>query len=118
MKKIICIITDGDYIQFFPDKRMKKKRPEVLDRIESAFQSRGAKQTEVVRGFGFYPSDNKAFRNGVGVCALKKKKIIGYYMDCIHTSKDTVLEEENIALLRDGALRLAAGYREETTHEI
>ena len=111
-------VSDGDYIQFYPDARMKKKHPEMLERIETAFQGRGEKQTEVVRGSGFYPSDNKAFKNGVGVCALKKKKIIGYYMDRIHTNKDTVLEEENIELLRDGALRLAAGYREETTHAI
>ena len=27
-------------------------------------------------------------------------------MDRIHTAKDTVLEEENIAILRDGAVRL------------
>ena len=101
-------VSDGDYIQFFPGDRMKKKNPQSLDRIEAAFQGRGEKQTEVVRGFGFYPSDNKAFRNGVGVCALKKKKIIGYYMDRIHTNKDTVLEEENIEILRDGAVRLAA----------
>ena len=101
-------VSDGDYIQFFPGDRMKKKNPDALDRIEAAFQGRGEKQTEVVRGFGFYPSDNKAFRNGVGVCALKKKKIIGYYLDRIHTRKDTVFEEENIEILRDGALRLAS----------
>ena len=101
-------VSDGDYIQFFPGDRMKKKNPDALDRIEAAFQGRGEKQTEVVRGFGFYPSDNKAFRNGIGVCALKRKKVIGYYLDRIHTRKDTVFEEENIEILRDGALRLAA----------
>ena len=111
-------VSDGDYIQFFPDKRMKKKNPEMLEFIETAFQGRGKKRTEVVRGPGFYPSDNKAFRKGVGVCALKYKKIIGYYMDRIHTNQDTIFEEENIALLRDGALRLAAGCSEETIHEI
>jgi len=100
-------VSDGDFIQFFPNNRMKKKCPEVLDQIENAFAGRGRKQTEAVRGFGFYPSDNKAFRRGVGVCALKHKKLIGFYMDRIHTNKDTVLEEENIALLRDGALKFA-----------
>lgn len=100
-------VSDGDYIQFFPGKPLKKDE-EALKRIEAAFEGRGGKRTEVVRGFGFYPSDNKAFKRGVGVCALKHRRIIGYYMDRIHTSKDTVLEEENIELLRDGALRLAA----------
>ncbi|MDE7218475.1 MAG: Zn-dependent exopeptidase M28 [Oscillospiraceae bacterium] len=101
-------VSDGDSIQFFPGELLKKDG-ESLRRMEAAFESRGGKVTEVVRGFGFYPSDNKAFKRGVGVCALKRRKVIGYYMDRIHTNKDTVFEEENIALLRDGALRLAAG---------
>ena len=61
---------------------------------------------EVVRGFGFYPSDQARFNRGVGVCALKKKPVLGYYMDRIHTGRDTVLMEDNIVLLRDGVLRL------------
>lgn len=100
-------VGDGDYIQFFPGKRLKKDEA-ALERIETSFEGRGEKQTEVVRSFGFYPSDNASFKRGVGVCALKHKRFIGYYMDRIHTNKDTVFEEENIALLRDGALRLAA----------
>ena len=67
----------------------------------------------MVRGFGFYPSDNALFEKGVGVCALRRRKIVGYYMDRIHTHRDTVLEEENIELLRRGALALAAGCKEE-----
>lgn len=105
-------VSDGDYIQFYPGDRMKKKDGAVLDEIERAFAGRGAKQTEVVRSFGFYPSDNKAFKRGVGVCALKKKRVVGYYMDRIHTNRDTVFMEENIALLRDGAVRLAEILRE------
>lgn len=99
-------VSDGDYIQFFPDKRLKKDNA-ALDRIEAAFQGSGGKRTEVVRGFGFYPSDNKAFRRGVGVCALKYRKVVGFYMDRIHTNRDTVFEEENIIILRDGALKFA-----------
>ena len=44
---------------------------------------------------------------GVQTCALP------IYMDRIHTHRDTVLEEENIELLRRGALALAAGCKEE-----
>ena len=99
-------VSDGDYIQFFPGSRLKKDET-ALEQIEESFEGRGEKRTEVVRGFGFYPSDNASFKRGVGVCALKHKRFIGYYMDRIHTNKDTVFEEENIELLRDGALRLA-----------
>lgn len=104
-------VSDGDFIQFFPGKRLRKDKA-ALEQIERAFQGRGEKTTEVVRGFGFYPSDNASFKRGVGVCALKKKRLIGYYMDRIHTSRDTVLEEENIELLRVGAVRFAEFLRE------
>lgn len=100
-------VGDGDSIQFFPRGRLKKDR-EAVERMESAFRPAVGKDVQVVRGFGFYPSDNANFKKGAGVCALKHKKGIGYYMDRIHTSRDTVLDEANIALLRDGALRYIA----------
>ena len=105
-------VSDGNFIQFFPGRKLKTDEA-TLERIEAAFQGNTEKRTEVVRGFGFYPSDNALFKKGVGVCALKRRKIIGYYMDRIHTHRDTVLEEENIELLRRGALALAAGCKEE-----
>lgn len=105
-------VSDGNFIQFFPGRKLKMDE-DVLARIEAAFPGNTEKRTEVVRGFGFYPSDNALFQKGVGVCALKRRKIIGYYMDRIHTRRDTVLEEENIELLRRGALALAAGCKEE-----
>ena len=105
-------VSDGNFIQFFPGRKLKTDE-DVLARIEAAFPGNTEKRTEVVRGFGFYPSDNALFKKGVGVCALKRRRIIGYYMDRIHTRRDTVLEEENIELLRRGALALAAGCKEE-----
>ena len=98
-------VSDGDYIQFYPAKALKKDEP-TLKRLEQAFSSTADKTVEVVRSFGFYPSDQRSFPRGVGVCALKKKPVIGYYMDRIHTGRDTVLEQANLALLRDGVLRL------------
>lgn len=100
-------VSDGDYLQLYPSRAVEKD-PAVLEQLERSFQGRGEKEAEVYRGFAFYPSDQAQFKMGVGVCALKKKPLLGYYMDRIHTGRDTVLEEENILLLRDGALRLAA----------
>lgn len=101
-------VGDGDSIQFFPRRRLKKDQ-DALERIQAAFLPAGGRDVQVVRGFGLYPSDNASFRKGVGVCALKHRPVIGYYMDHIHTSRDTVLDEVNITLLRDGALRYIAG---------
>lgn len=97
-------VSDGDFIQFFPSKTLKKEAA-ALQMVEEAFLSEGGKQVEVVRSSGFYPSDNFCFRRSCGVCALKKGKA-GYYLDRIHTSRDTVFQEENIELLKAGCLRL------------
>ena len=105
-------VGDGDYLQFFPSRAVKRDG-EAMALLEAAFPSRGSKTVEVVRGFGLYPSDQARFRRGVGVAALKKAPLIGYYMDRIHTRRDTVLEEENVQLLRDGVLRLAGRIREQ-----
>ena len=95
-------MEDHPYHFFSPDEL------DQLERIEAAFLPGCGKDVQVVRGFGFYPSDNANFKKGAGVCALKHRPIVGYYMDRIHTSRDTVLDEANIALLRDGALRYIA----------
>ena len=105
-------VGDGNYLQFFPSRTVKKDS-ETMALLESAFLSEGKKVVEVVRGLGFYPSDQARFHRGVGVAALKKAPLIGYYMDRIHTRRDTVLEEDNVQLLCRGVLRLAGMIREQ-----
>lgn len=97
-------VSDGDYIQFYPNKKLKKDE-KTLNLLEQAFLSDGTKIVEVVRDFGFYPSDQKAFVKGVGVVALHKGRL-GYWLGRIHTNRDTVFQAENINLLRKGALVL------------
>lgn len=97
-------VSDGDSIQFFPGKKVKKT--ESIAALREAYTGTEKKTVEVVESFGFYPSDQAAFTYGVGVCALKKSKIFGWYMDRIHTKRDTVLDEKNIDLLCDGTMRL------------
>lgn len=50
-----------------------------------------------------YPSDQMNFKKSIAVAALKKTKtpLIGYYMDRIHTPKDTVFDEQNIEVLTE-----------------
>lgn len=108
-------VGDGDSLQFFPGKKAKKDG--TPQRLCDSFLPAGEKTVEVVTGFGFYPSDQAAFVHGVGVCALKKSKIFGWYMDRIHTGRDTVLDEVNIELLRAGTVRLLQTMNEkEETH--
>ena len=60
------------------------------------------------KGFGFYPSDQMNFPYGVGVAALKRRKKI-LYLDRIHTSKDTVLDQTNVNILRAAITTLVTG---------
>ena len=99
-------VSDGDYIQFYPNKKLKRNK-QTLTLLEKAFLSDGIKAVEIVHDFGFYPSDQKAFVNGVGVAALHKGRF-GYWLGRIHTNRDTVFQAENIELLRRGAVALAA----------
>lgn len=102
-------VGDGDHILFFPSKALRKD-PAALARLESAFPAVGAKATEVcARGFAVYPSDQKHFPRGVGVAALHKSPWVGHWLGRIHTPRDTVLEEENVELLRRGISALLRG---------
>ena len=56
----------------------------------------------------FYPSDQMNFPVAVGAAAMQKKPLLGLYMGRIHTARDTVLQEENIAFLADGARKLVS----------
>lgn len=101
-------VGDGDSLQFFPTKALKKEDA-TLDLLARCFAvDENGKTSEVVRSFGLYPSDQARFARGVGVCALKKNRLFGYYMDRIHTSRDTVLDARNVDLLCAGAVRFAA----------
>ena len=105
-------VGDGDYLQFFPGKALKGEA-DTLALLEACFLPAGKKAVEIVRGFGLYPSDQARFRRGVGIAALKKAPVIGYYMGRIHTRRDTVLEEENVQLLCRGAVQLAGRLTEQ-----
>ena len=99
-------VSDGESIQFFPGKLVKGEADTVA-LMEQSFLPTADKTVEVVTSFGLYPSDQSQFKRGVGVCALKHSRIFGWYMDRIHTGRDTVMMEENIRLLADGAVRMA-----------
>ena len=46
-----------------------------------------------------YPSDQKKFKHNVGVAAFHKNKIIGYYVNRLHTIFDVNFDEDNIFVL-------------------
>ena len=93
-------VGDGDEIIFFPGKKMKKDSGKInwLKHVGGWF---GEKHISVRdKGFAVYPSDQGNFPLGVGIAAFHNSKFAGPYCARIHTSKDTILEETNVNLLR------------------
>ena len=97
-------VSDGDYILVAAS---KAARQEIGDQLDAAFQPKQEKTILQCKAEKiYYPSDQMGFRKGIAIAALKKKPLIGYYMDRIHTARDTEFDRRNIRLLCDSILRL------------
>lgn len=93
-------VGDGSEIVFFPSKKLKQDAGKIawLKRCGGWF---GQKQITVrEKGFASYNSDHKQFPLSVGIGAFRRKKGVGLYLGRIHTSRDTILDETNINVLR------------------
>ena len=97
-------VSDGDHFLLAVSKPAKEKYGEAL---ESSFPCTDTKQIlqENLKKV-YYPSDQAGFPMAVAVAALKYKKPFGYYMDRIHTKRDTVFEEANIDYLKEHTIQL------------
>jgi len=96
-------VSDGTTMLFVLNKNTKH----LVDDFKKSYESNDDITTDVVSKGVFYPSDQVAFKKGVGVCAMKHNKIFkSGYIDRIHTSKDTVFRKENIEFLVEGSYKL------------
>lgn len=97
-----CVSDGGTMIFCF----RKKSRAEV-ERFRALFaQDHRIRPEFLTKGY-VYPSDQIYFDRGVGVSAMRSTKNGLLYMNRIHTKRDTVYREENIAWLVEGCTRLA-----------
>ena len=95
-------VSDGDYLMLILN---KKAFPEHSENLKAAFENVTDKPVLIEREKGvYYPSDQKNFKKNIGVASFKKSKF-GLYMDRIHTPRDTVMDERNIAVLTEGIIK-------------
>ena len=92
-------VGDGDHLMMFPTKALKKNRKKLTSLYKACGYFGKKSLTVHEKGFAIYPSDQMVFPYGMGICALRKSKL-GLYVSRIHTSKDTILEETNVNILR------------------
>ena len=100
-------VSDGDCILAISNKKMKKDAA-VFDLMRESLISREEKTVEFLSASTtFYPSDQLKFKKHIGIAAVRKAPILGYYLGRIHTPFDTVFDERNIRLLSDAMVRFA-----------
>lgn len=95
-------VSDGDNIMFVCSKKAKFDKIFEVLKENLNIEKEHYKKNVLIESTKntFYPSDQMLFKKSIGVAALKKKRIIGYYMDKIHTNKDTVFDKKNIDFIR------------------
>lgn len=106
MLNLDCV-GDGDEFLLFPT-GTAQRNPGLMDWLKSHLPQPGKKSLTLrERGFSVYPSDQRGFPLGVGVAAFHRHPVVGLYCGKIHTRNDTILEKENVIILRDFLLNLA-----------
>ncbi len=93
-------VSDGDHMLLVLDKASKKKYGE---KIKSSFTDSSRKTVWIEDAKStYYPSDQAGFPMGLALSSMKRGKIVGLYMDRIHTVRDTVFDYDNIMWIVDG----------------
>lgn len=90
-------VSDGEHLLMVQNKkaRLRWEQPLALAyRSDERMTLHMARSTSTL-----YPSDQMGFPQGIGVAAVKRKPIVGLYLDRIHTKRDTVLRQKNIEFL-------------------
>ncbi len=97
-------VSDGDNILLVLNKATRKYFEQP---VKDVFKSNGDKTVYIHKdSTTFYPSDQMGFPINVAVSALNKNRILGLYMNRIHTSRDTVFDERNIEFISDKTKQL------------
>ena len=94
-------VGDGENILFFANKKTRAL-PEYPLLVEAMQSQTGRNLLMNDMEKCVYPSDQAQFKLGIAVCACLKGKGLGYYVDKIHTPKDTVCEQANLDFLANG----------------
>lgn len=101
-------VAKGDELLILPG-RYARWNGGALDAILGSFES-GGKKTVFLKtdGLVYYPSDNRAFRQGIAVCACEKLAGFGRI---IWPRRAETADEENIKIIKDGLCKLITTYQ-------
>lgn len=97
-------VSDGDHFLLGVSKSASQKYQSILSSVYTRTNTKHVLLEDLKKIY--YPSDQAGFPVAIAVAALNYKKPFGYYMDKIHTKRDTVFQEENIQYLKDRTIQL------------
>lgn len=101
-------VSDGDHLMLVLSKAMRADAA-MRARLDAALIAPEGKTRELVSsGRAFYPSDQMAFPKNAAAAAFRRMRGIGWYVERIHTARDTVFDRENIEAWRAFIVRLAS----------
>lgn len=92
-------VSDGDTFLLGISKKANQKHHVAIARAFTSTEDKTV-MLENLRKV-YYPSDQAGFPLAIAVASLKHSKIFGYYMDKIHTKRDTAFDERNIQYLTE-----------------
>lgn len=107
MVNLDCV-GDGEYLlltmskEFRSDDRLTEALKKAFGEAENKLYSEAEKTV--------YNSDQKKFKKSLAIAALHKGPKVGYYMNRIHTPKDTVLKEGNVLQIAEGLSEMTEEY--------
>ena len=107
MVNLDCV-GDGEYLLLAASKEFRADG-KLTEALKAAFGD-GEERLYSDAEKTVYPSDQKRFKKSLAIAALHKGPKVGYYMNRIHTPKDTILKEENVRLIAEGLSRMAGEY--------
>lgn len=103
-----CIAV-GDTVMVLKNKRLKTNT-KLTNSIATSFGNVPEGKQVIVEDWCLYPSDQINFMRGIAVVTAKHNRVMGYYLDKVHTPLDTVLDRANIDYIADSLARLASSY--------
>ena len=96
-------VSDGDHLLVVLN-RKASQLPEFKQRLMDSFQAHVQEMPDKILRFEkaeriFYPSDQMGFPLSAAIAVFKKKPLIGYYIDRLHTRHDVIFDEHNIQII-------------------
>ncbi len=110
-KPVLCLdcVGSGDELLILPG-RGARWNGDLLDAINGSFEISERKTCyDKVDGLVHFPGDQRAFKQGVAICAVRHVRGFGRLI--CPTRRDNVIDEENLELLSRGLVKLAAAYQ-------